>query len=98
MYCVIIDHYLRSIWLGRLPPNVWTHLAGRPEIDLDTAVHCADRILEATSPSAISSICQTNGTPELEQRFDDLCVMYDPQNYPMYTPKLLKCTPKLRNV
>jgi hypothetical protein len=71
------DHYLRSIWLGRLPPNVRTHLAGRPEIDLDTTAHCANCILEATSPSAISSICQTNGTPGLEQRFEDLCRRVD---------------------
>jgi hypothetical protein len=71
------DHYLRSIWLGRLPPNVRTHLAGRPEIDLDTAAHCADCILEVTSPSAISSICQSNVTTGLEQRFDDLCSRVD---------------------
>jgi hypothetical protein len=71
------DHYLRSIWLGRLQLKVRTHLADRPEIDLDTAAHCADCILKATSPSASSSICRTNGTPGLEQRFDDLCSRVD---------------------
>jgi hypothetical protein len=73
------DHYLRSIWLGRLPPNIRTHLAGRPEIDLDTAAHCADCIPEVINSVAIESIYQPTNTfnlarqvEHLSRRMDDL--------------------------
>jgi hypothetical protein len=58
--------HLRSIWLGRLPPNVRTHLAGRPEIDLDTAPNVSWKQL-ALRPSAAYA----------KQRLDDLCSRVD---------------------
>jgi hypothetical protein len=48
------DRLLRIIWTSRLPSNVQVALAGMPEIELDTAALCADRIFEAIFPAALA--------------------------------------------
>jgi hypothetical protein len=50
--------YLQIIWTSRLPPNIRTILAGLPEVELDGAALCADRIMktgEPTTPCRLNS-------------------------------------------
>jgi hypothetical protein len=44
------EYFLRSVWCIRLPYTVQTALAGQPEIRIDAAAPCADRIMESISP------------------------------------------------
>ena len=44
------DDFFRSIWSGRLPPNVRAVLAGQPEGDVTAAARCANCIVEAALP------------------------------------------------
>jgi hypothetical protein len=52
----IPDNYLRILWTSRLPTNVKVILAGMPEVGLDAAALCADRIIETVSPSTVAII------------------------------------------
>jgi hypothetical protein len=45
------DRLLRFIWASRLPYNVQVALASMPNIELDTAVLCADRIMVMWEPT-----------------------------------------------
>jgi hypothetical protein len=51
----IPDYLLRIPWTSRLPANIQTTVADMPEVGLDAAALCADRITEAVSPSTIAS-------------------------------------------
>jgi hypothetical protein len=51
----IPDNYLRILWTSCLPTNIRTILAGMPEVELDAAAFCADRIMETVSPSVVAS-------------------------------------------
>jgi hypothetical protein len=44
------DYFLRTIWTSRLSANVQATLACHPEVELDVAADCADRIIETVSP------------------------------------------------
>jgi hypothetical protein len=48
--------YLKIKWTSRLPPNIRTILAGLPEVKLDAAALCADRIMETISMPTVASI------------------------------------------
>jgi hypothetical protein len=39
-------YFLRTIWTSRLPAKVQATLACHPEVELDAAADCADRIIE----------------------------------------------------
>jgi hypothetical protein len=56
------DRLLRIIWTSRLPSNIQVALAGMPEIELDTAALCANRIIEAIYPASLASIAPVTGT------------------------------------
>jgi hypothetical protein len=66
------DYHLRTIWTNRLPTNIRTTLACHPEIELDAAALCADRITEAVPPPALASIGQPTDTTELLRRIEEL--------------------------
>jgi hypothetical protein len=40
------DYFQRTIWTSRLSANVQATLACHPDVELDTAADCADRIME----------------------------------------------------
>jgi hypothetical protein len=40
------DYFLRTIWTSWLPAKVQATLACHPEVELDAAADCADRIME----------------------------------------------------
>jgi hypothetical protein len=44
------DYFLRTIWTSRLPANVQVTLPCHPEVELNVASDCADRIIETVSP------------------------------------------------
>jgi hypothetical protein len=44
------DYFLRTIWISRLPVRVQATLACHPEVELDAAADCADRIIETVPP------------------------------------------------
>jgi hypothetical protein len=68
----IPDNYQRILWTSRLPTNIPTILAGMPEVGLDAAPLCANRIIEAVSPSTVWSISQGPDNTELLQCIRDL--------------------------
>jgi hypothetical protein len=68
----IPDNYLRILWTSRLPTNVQVILAGMPEVGLDAAALCADRIIETVSPSTVASISPGPDYAELVQTVRDL--------------------------
>jgi hypothetical protein len=68
----IPDYLLRIVWTIRLPTNIQTTLAGMPEVRLDAAALCADRITEAVSPSMLASISQILDSAEILECIDDL--------------------------
>jgi hypothetical protein len=63
------DYFLRTIWTSRLHANVQATLACHPEVELDVATDCADRIIE-TVP-ALASIGQPTDN-ELLRRIEEL--------------------------
>jgi hypothetical protein len=67
----IPDNYLRILWTSRLPTNVKVILAGMPEVGLDAAALCADRI-ETVSPSMVASISPGPDYAELVQTVRNL--------------------------
>jgi hypothetical protein len=56
------DYLLRTIWTNWIPTKVRTTLACHPEIELDAAGLCADRITKAVPPPALASIGQPTDT------------------------------------
>jgi hypothetical protein len=66
------DYFLRTIWTSRLPTNVQTTLACHPEVELEVAADCADRIMETVAPPAPASIGQPTVTNEILRRIEEL--------------------------
>jgi cleavage and polyadenylation specificity factor subunit 1 len=64
--------YLKIIWTSRLPSNIRTILAGLPEVELDAAALCADRIMETISIPAVTSITPGPDYSELLRQVCDL--------------------------
>jgi hypothetical protein len=64
--------HLRILWTSRLPTNVQVILAGMPEVGLDAAALCADRIIETVSPSTVASISPGPDYAELVQTVRNL--------------------------
>jgi hypothetical protein len=65
------DYFLRTIWTSRLPANVQATLACHPEVELDVAADCADRIIETVPPPALASFGQPTDN-ELLRRIEEL--------------------------
>jgi hypothetical protein len=68
----IPDNYLRILWISRLPTNVQVILAGMPEVGLDAAALCADRIIKTVTPSTVASIGPVPDYAELLQTVRNL--------------------------
>jgi hypothetical protein len=68
----ISDNYLRILWTSRLLTNVQVILAGMPEVGLDAAALCADRIIETVSPSTVASMSPGTDYAELQQTVRNL--------------------------
>jgi hypothetical protein len=66
------DRLLRIMWTSRLPSNVQVALARMPEIELDTAALCADRIIEAISPASLANIAPATDNTEVLNRIEEL--------------------------
>jgi hypothetical protein len=66
------DYLLHTIWTDRLPTKVQTTLACHPEIELDAAALCADRIMETVLPPVLASTGQPTDTTELLRRIEEL--------------------------
>jgi hypothetical protein len=66
------DYFLRTIWTRRLPANVQNTPACHPEVELDVAADCADRIIETVPPPALASISQPTDSNELLRRIEEL--------------------------
>jgi hypothetical protein len=74
----IPDNYLRILWTSRLPSNVQVILAGMPEVGLDVAASCADRIMETLSPPTVASASAGPDCTALFQTVRELsCQMAD---------------------
>jgi hypothetical protein len=54
------DYFLRTIWTSRLPAKAQATLACHPEVELEAAAECADRIIETVPPSSLAN----TGQPE----------------------------------
>jgi hypothetical protein len=68
----IPSDYLRSLWSSRLPPNVRAILAGLPDVELEAAALCADRIMEAIPVPAVASISPDTDHTGLQQKLSHL--------------------------
>jgi hypothetical protein len=68
----IPNDYLRILWTSRLPTNIRTILAGLPEVELEAAALCADRIVETTSAPTVASTSPRPDHTELLQIIRDL--------------------------
>jgi hypothetical protein len=66
------DYLLRGIWIRCLLSTIQTHLAGRPDIDLETAAHCADCIMETISSRALTSAGQPVNDLNAKQCLNEL--------------------------
>jgi hypothetical protein len=66
------DGFLRSIWASRLPSHIRIVLAGQPEVDLDTAAGCADRINEAATQPSLANVTPLPEITALRQQVEDL--------------------------
>jgi hypothetical protein len=66
------DYFLRTIWTSRLTAKVQATLACHPEVELDAAADCADRIIETVPPPALASIGQPTDNNELLRRIEEL--------------------------
>jgi hypothetical protein len=64
------DYFLRTIWTSRIPAKMHATLACHPEVELDAAADCADRI-KTVPPPALASIGQPTDN-ELLRRIDEL--------------------------
>jgi hypothetical protein len=52
------DYFLRAIWTSRLPAKVQATLACHPEVELDVAADCADRIIQTVPAPTLANIGQ----------------------------------------
>jgi hypothetical protein len=68
----IPNDYLRILWTTRLPTNIRTVLAGLPEVELEAAALCADRVMETISVPAVASIAPGPDYMELKRTVHDL--------------------------
>jgi hypothetical protein len=66
------DGFLRSIWASQLHSLIRVVLAGQPEVDLDTAAGCADRIKEAATQPSLASVTPLREITALRQQVEDL--------------------------
>jgi hypothetical protein len=66
------DYFLRTNWTSRLPAKVQATLACHPEVELDAAAECADRIIETVPAPATASIGQPTDINELLRRIKEL--------------------------
>jgi hypothetical protein len=66
------DYFLRAIWTSRLPAKVQATLACHPDVELDVAADCADRIIETVPPPALASIGQPTDTNEILRHIEEL--------------------------
>jgi hypothetical protein len=73
------DLHMRTIWFSRLPTQIQTSLACRPELDLQAAAACSDCITEVFCPPALSSIAQPDDNAELPSRVEELAVITELQ-------------------
>jgi hypothetical protein len=66
------ENDLRILWTSRLPTNVQVILAGMPEVGLDAAALCADRIIETVTQSTVASV---NRGPEYAELLQTLRIL-----------------------
>jgi hypothetical protein len=66
------DYFLRTIWTNRLHAKVKATLACHPEVELDAAADCADRIIETVPLPALASIGQPTDNNEFLRRIEQL--------------------------
>jgi hypothetical protein len=66
------EDFLRTIWAGRLPPNIQAHLACKKNCSLYTAARCADRISEVAPQPALASVTPTPNTTTIQQEILEL--------------------------
>jgi hypothetical protein len=66
------DYFLLTTWTSRLPVKVQAILACHPEVELDAAADCADRIIESVLPPALATIGQPTDNSELLRRIEQL--------------------------
>jgi hypothetical protein len=66
------DYFLRTVWTGRHPMKVQDTLARHPEVELDAAANCADRIIETVSPHVLPIIGKPMVTNELLMCIEEL--------------------------
>jgi hypothetical protein len=69
---LVPDYFLRAIWTSRLHAKVQATLACHPEVELEVAADCADRIIETVPPPALASIGQPTDNNELLRRIEEL--------------------------
>jgi hypothetical protein len=68
----IPSDYLWSLWSSRLPANVRAILAGLPDVELEAAALCTDRIMEAIPVPAVASISPDSDHKGLQQKLSHL--------------------------
>jgi hypothetical protein len=66
------DNLLRIIWTSQLPRDIQMILAAQPDVELDAAARCADRIAEAVSRPAPASTGQPTDNAELARCIEEL--------------------------
>jgi hypothetical protein len=68
----IPNDYLRFPWTSHLPANIRTILAGLPEVELEAAALCLDRIMETISVPAVTCIAPGPDYMDLKRTVHDL--------------------------
>lgn len=68
----IPSDYLRILWSSRLPANIRPILAGLPDVELEAAALCADRILEAIPVPTVASLAPHPEYLELKRTVHEL--------------------------
>jgi hypothetical protein len=68
----IPDNYLRILWTSRLPTNIRTILAGLPEVGLESAALCDDRVLDIISPTTVATTTLNTDNTDILQSIRDL--------------------------
>jgi hypothetical protein len=66
------DDFLCKFWSSRLPPNVRAISACQPEGDLEAVGRCADRIIEAATQPALTSVVPLPDSNALTRQIADL--------------------------
>jgi hypothetical protein len=97
------EYFLRSIWTSRLPHSVQTALAGQPEIGLDAAARCADRIVDTISLPELASDGRHADNTTPHQRIRKSCSLVEAlsakrnRGYGRF-PRVKIQTPKVKDV